>query len=791
MKKNKLLKALYSIIFVVTFSTIIIELLLTRIFSVVAWYHFAFMAISTALLGMSAGAVYVYLNPNKFSEEKIEKELSNNLLLFGLSILILIVLLLGVPFIPGTSTLNIASMIVTFIGISVPFFYSGVLVSLILTKFIEKISILYFLDLIGAGLGCLLFIPLLANLDPITILLILSSLILLFTLFIKATSKFKIIMVSMLIIFNILLAFMNLKTEFLRISWVRGHIEQKPEYEKWNAFSRIIVKNYKREPFGWGLSNKYLKNKRIEQKLLVIDSSAGTVLTRFNKNFKDIEYLKWDIINIAHYLRPDSKVYVIGVGGGRDILSALLFKQKRIVGVEINNNIINALTNNYSNFTGHLNNYSNVSLINDEARSYIARQKDSFDIIQSSLIDTYAASSSGAFALTENSLYTVEAWKTFIKHLSERGILTFSRWWRTKLDGEMIRMTSLAATTLRSMDIKDVNKHIILLRHKLIGTILVSKNPFSTEDENIIRNICKEFGFQYVLGPNQSQINFYKKILDNDFDKSVEKKLPITLIAPTDNNPFFFQILKFSHIFSWNKAKQFETNANVTAVFVLFISFIIVTILTLVMIIIPLLLTKKRLTNKKAVLWGMSFFSSIGMAFMLIEISQLNSFSIFIGHPTYGLSVVLFSLLISSGLGSYTTNKISFNKDSNTSDKKGFTIMYLIVIMTLIYSFVSPLLQNIFRASITPIRILVSVIMIFPIGFFMGMAFPIGMKVSKLIKNSPTAWFWGINGAMSVLSSVLAIMLSIMLGISITTFIGVFFYLLAAVSLKIFLKASR
>jgi len=792
MKTKKAFVSIYTSLFLVTFMTIVMELLLTRIFSVVAWYHFAFMAISIALFGMTAGAVYTYLKPKKFSQENIKKSLYKYTIYFALSILSLILLFIAVPFIPGISIQNLVSMVVTFGAISIPFFFSGVIVCVLLTKFLEKISVLYFFDLVGAGFGCFLFIPLMDNLDPMSLILILAAIAFIASLILKpaTVSKKHIFFISFFIIFLLTTAFFNIQDNFFRITWIRGNIEQKPQYEKWNAFSRVIVKPYTDIPFGWGLSNEYLKlNKRVKQKLLVIDSSAGTVLTYFGNNLKKLEHLKWDVTNFVHYLRSKSKVAIIGVGGGRDVLSALVFKQKEIVGIEINHDILYTLTHKYREFTGNLEEYSNIKLIKDEARSYIARQKEKYDIIQSTLVDTYAASSSGAFALTENSLYTIEAWNTFLDHLTDSGILTFSRWWRSDLDGEMIRLTSLAISTLESREIKDIQKHIILVRGKNTGTILISKKEFSEQDEEIISEISKKMGFQYVLGPTQKKIETYYNLLNKNLREEMGKTLPITIKPPTDNNPFFFQILKFSHILSANKAKKYETNSNIIAIVVLFTCLVIVTLFSFATIILPLRFTIKAVNiDKKNIQWGIIFFATIGLAFMLIEISQLNLLAIFLGHPTYGLSTVLFSLLISSGIGSFTTRRIHISKNNSKTIKRLTIIMASLVGVTFLYAIISPYIWNLFRASATPIRIAVSVIMLSFIGFFMGMAFPLGMKVANLSKNSPTPWFWGINGAMSVLSSVLAIAFCIMLGISFTLFLGIIFYIFAGISLIKFSK---
>lgn len=785
---------LYTALLLITLINMMLELLVTRIFSVVAWYHFSFMAISIALFGMTAGAVYVYLKKDKFNPINITFNLYRYTIYFALAVFAQLLLFLSVPFIPGGSIPEIASMTVVFAGISVPFFFAGVLVCVLLTKFLNRISFLYFFDLTGAAFGCLLFVPLMDRLEPLSMILLLTGLAFFAAIPLRPPGKGlrSAIAIGVLGLVALGAAFVNNQTQTMRIFWVRGQQEPPPPYERWNSFSRVIVKPYSNRPFGWGLSPVYLEKRRtVDQKLLVIDSSAGTVLTRFNGDLSQVEHLKWDVTNLAHYLRRDAGVAIIGAGGGRDILSALAFSQKRIVGVEINHDVINALIDTYGEYTGHLDRSPRVRLVNDEARSYITRHQERFDIIQSSLIDTYAASSSGAFALTENSLYTVEAWNTFLDHMNDNGILTFSRWWRSDLDGEMFRLTALAAATLEKRGIRDVRRHLMLIRGNKTGNILLSPSPFSDKDESKIAELCEKMKFQYVLGPNRATIPEYEAIINPSQRRQLAQRIPVTLTPPTDNNPFFFQILKASHLFSWNEARKFETNANISAIVVLFICLGIVILFSAATIVFPLRHTVRHMeVDRASMRWGILFFSAIGMAFMLVEISQLNVLSIFLGHPTYGLTTVLFSLLISSGLGSLFTQRIRISHQAESLRRVRTTMVFLLLFI-LVYALASPLIWAMFRSASTAVRVSVAIVMVSLIGFFMGTAFPLGMKVADLSPKSPTQWYWGINGAMSVLSSVIATILCIMMGIRFTLITGWVFYILAAFSLVRFLQTIR
>src|SRR5262249_14175580 len=245
-------------------------------------------------------------------------------------------------------------------------------------------------------------------------------------------------------------------------------------------------------PDGWGISSVYPSAQRLVRQLeLGVDAGAGTILTAFHGDFKDVAFLKSDVTHMVHYIPPNSPVLVVGAGGGRDVLSALTFNQKSVVAVEINEDTINAVNERFGAFTGYLDRDHRVRFVNDEARSYIARQTDHYDIIQVSLIDTWVATTAGAFVFTENSLYTTEAWTTFLNRLTPNGLLTFSRWYFRDRPGEMYRLTSLATASLKNMGVANPRDHIMIVRRMFgasedsphgIGTILVSKQPFSAQD---------------------------------------------------------------------------------------------------------------------------------------------------------------------------------------------------------------------------------------------------------------------------------------------------------------------
>lgn len=765
------------------------EILLTRIFSVTMWFHFAFVAVSIAMFGMTVGAILVYLYPAFFSSEKVFQRLGLFSTFLGITIISSYLAHLNIPFVTDVSFKNLFFIGLTYTVISIPFICSGICVCLVLTKFPKDVGRLYATDLIGAAIGCFLVIWILGITDASSAVILVSFFSAIAGIFFAGKAYKKTLVSATVVSLAITLFFLTHAamasvsgSPFFRLTRVKGRIEAKPLYEKWNAFSRITVDNDPNGPkaFGWGLSSLHSDDIAPEELWLRIDSGAATPMTRFNGNLLLHNYLKYDITNLAYYLKSDSDVLIVGTGGGRDILSALAFNQRSVRGVEINEAIIDTANRKFGDFTGHLDRNPKVSIVNDEARSYIARSKDRFDVIQVSFIDTNAATAAGAFVFTENSLYTVEAWKSFLGHLKPDGILTFSRWYHLDLSGEMYRMVIIGDTVLRSMGITDTKRYMLCARniqssdHADVGTIMISRSPFTQAQLRKIDTVCRQLNYEVVLSPEVSKDPVFDRLLKPEGREAFLKKFPINITAPTDDNPFFFSMVRPWQALNKELWSFKLATFNIKAIFVLATLFLIVTVLTILCILVPLLMTKD-----KHVLKGTSsiliYFAMIGSGFMFVEISQMQRLNIFLGHPVYGLSVVLFSLLLSSGLGSFLTRNVLIEGLKT----QGLVRLAVLCISVILIGAATPYLMQRFQVCSTPVRIALAISILSALGIFMGMAFPLGMKLASERTASLTPWLWGINGATSVYASVLAVIIAISFGVSVSYWAGLGCYLVA------------
>ena len=798
-KANSPARSIYVGIFLIALSTLTLQILLTRIFNVTMMYHFAFVAISITMFGMTAGAITVFLRPGLF-DGRVPQRLSQCALITGISAVIATTIHWYLLKLDPPLDMSIL-MIVTVSMFIVPFLASGICVTLVLTRYTNKIGSLYAADLAGAALGCVAVIGVMevaGALGGVVAVAITTSA----AAYAFATAgaharqrNYAVVAGAVMAVALVATTVKNFDDAVVKDPTGRiGAI-----YEKWTALSRIFVQKYDDVPFGWGFSHRAPLNLYHPQQLhLSMDANAGTVLTQFNGDRKSVDYLRYDVTNISHYVRPNSNVLVIGVGGGRDVLSALVFGQKSVLGIEMNRVILDVLTRQVADFTGNLQREPNVKLVNDEARSYIARLKDRFDIIQISLIDTWAATAAGAFVFSENTLYTREAWTTFLSRLNPTGVLSVSRWYFEQNPAETYRLTSLATETLKGMGVSDPRRHIVAMRSLTsfdpslglrpdgVVTMLVSPTPFTDEDIVWIRKLKSSLGFEIVLMPEYAKDNTLSTIADGRADADFYRSLPVNVVAPTDDNPFFFNMLRLNDILDSNRWELGNNSFNMKAVTLLGTVFFIALFMTLLCIAIPwITLPDKSILRQNST--HLVFFAAIGLGFLMIEIAQMQRLMVFLGHPLYGLSVILFALLLGGGTGSYLSHVIA----AKTGQAKTvYLFLAILAVVSLIGVLTYPMIQE-FRGAATPARISIALALILPLGLVMGMAFPLGMTVANATTPALTPWLWGMNGAMSVLASVGAVLISLASGIATTYWVGATCYVVAALAYYLMLQKRQ
>lgn len=880
-------------VFLISLSLLVSELLLTRIFSVLFMYHFAFLVISLALFGLGIGGIAVYLYPERFAGD-FQRLLVTWSLSFSASIVALVVFLFNLPLAPSTSLQGALVIGLVFFVSSIPFFIGGTVLALVLSRAGQLVNKLYFVDLVGAGIGCLFIIPILNYLGGVTALLTASlggavtalffslpgqkmtavrsdagallqrtlliigcfaGLGFLLTLVVepvamtvgewlfkshpvystrpqpfshyyerligpeirsiasalwlpmliaalasaagwvwagrqRATAEGRIwftrrelrVTAAIVVVAVGSFVYLNATSDAIRIRFAKGRVEFQNLYEGWNSFSRIaVLPRHGEITYAWGLSPIY-EGHPGEHLALDIDSLAGTPLVKFDGDINShlIEHLSHDVTALAYEMRPARSTLIIGPGGGRDVLTALKYGSKEIDAVELNPLMREVVNEKFGDFTGRLYERPEITLTIDDGRHFVRNSDKEFGLIQLSLVDTWASTAAGAFALSENTLYTAEAFYDYFHHLAPDGVLTVSRW-LSDPPRESLRVISLARAALADAGIEDASRHILaagtppLRRDHRFATVVIGKQPFTDEEIDRAKAFVESRGFTILYFPGMPvDPHFSELVLAKDL-APIFASSELDISPTTDDRPFFFNTVRPRDFFRVWDQKPGRVGVHLLAQ-------VLVIVLALVMLFMlgPLYLRRRSAlaaVEPKARWSTLVYFGCLGAGFMLIEVALISQFILFLGHPIYALTAVLCTLLISAGLGSLWSGKHVAGGHAALSRMIVFALVG-IVALTLVLELVFARLVGMPFA----LCILLTILTLGPVGFLMGMPFPLGLRLLDRVGPQWAAlipWVWGINGATSVLGSIMAITLAINFGFRVTLLFGLGVYGLA------------
>jgi hypothetical protein len=428
----------------------------------------------------------------------------------------------------------------------------------------------------------------------------------------------------------------------------------------------------------------------------------------------------------------------------------------------------------------------------DEARSWFARTPRSFDVIQMSLIDTWAATGAGAFTLTENGLYTVEAWQRFLGRLNPGGLFTVSRWYAPGEVNETGRLVSLAVATLIENGAAEPRRHLFLATAGNVATLIVTKSPVSPAALAALKDAARANAFPVLLSPDTAAPSEMLESIVTARNRAALDHATagyyLDLTPPTDTRPFFFNQLRFATLLDPGVFSRFTHTGvfagNLIATLTLAMLVVISLALVAVTIIVPLRPTVRQAGWALAA-GGTAYFALIGSGFMMIEIALLQRMSVFLGHPVYALSVVLFSLILWTGFGSLASERVPLDGPGKLAAWSLASAVYVFALP----SWLPPLLTE-FDGADLPLRAGLCVLALAPAGLLMGFGFPTGMRLAGAISTGPTPWFWGVNGAAGVLAASVAVVTSIAFGIDTTLRIGAACYFLVGAPAMVLMSAG-
>jgi spermidine synthase len=785
-------------VFLLAMAVLGLEVALTRVFSFIMYHHFTYLVISVAMLGFGAAGTYLTIRtPSADTPDRLQF-LAKMAALFGLTTIAAIVFIPRIHFYPldmhfSKDYSNLLSLLVIILLTATPFFFGGACIAYIITGAAERINRVYFADLTGAAAGCLIALLLINTIGAVAVCFV-SAAIALLVASIATTRRRAIHIIALLLVAAsaYAVARKNLLPLYVpRYKQMFGK-EQLVELIEWDVTARLDVTRPAEAyySFGGALSRKY---DGPAQKVRVIyqDATALTGIIQPTPTPEQTQSLGYYLQGAPYLLRPKARSLVIGCGGGPDIMIALHHGAENIVAVDINPKMIELLYK-YNGFANNVFTRNDVELIAAEGRHFLSRDSRKYDVIQLSGVDTSAAQASGAYALSENFIYTVEAFNQYLLHLNEDGIVNFSRppGWQTS------RIITMWMQVLRQHQVRQPHMHIMVLNgnglHRLkVGDswiveegpwsqTMVKKSPFTEEQVHTITQWVQQLGFEVIYDPYTRRHNDTEQLILADPQQRQEliEQNAYNIKPCTDDSPFYFQFYRWKQLLQMN---PFEKSASSfpTALVILLGSLVIVTGLSALFIIYPL--CRHRSIAAKGGRAGIFiYFTALGLGFILLEIVLLQKLSVFLGGPAYSMSITLFTILLASGIGSFLSRNLS---------ARPFRLL-AVIIPLLALAVITELfllryaVPHLMYLSL-PQRAAAAVLMVAPLGLLMGMPFPAGLRYVDTAKPQLTSWAWGVNACATVLGSVLCVLIGSLAGFNVVLVLAAVIYLLGWLTLAL------
>ena len=746
-----------------TLATLLLELSLTRIFSVVYHYHLAFLAISIALFGLGAGGVFSYIvagwRTNLFAA------MGSLAAVDGAAVVASLWFLLS-----RQGELSYLTLAAVYLACAVPFFLAGAIVSLAIAEAVERIDRAYFFDLAGAAAGCLLLIEFLNFFGgPDTVIaagvFYCVAAAIWFNLAGADRSRAGAVAFSLALV---MLMVVNHNSHWVDVHFAKGQKLPPERFVKWNSFSRVGVH------FDgiWSI---------------VIDADAATGIASFDWDHwtaAERRALTHSGAGSPYLVRPGAKTLVIGAGGGYDVARALASGSHDITAVEINPIIARTVMQQEFLKENHgLYFRPEVRLFVEDGRSFVRRSSEKYQVLQATLVDTWASTAAGAFALSENNLYTSDAFYDYLNHLTGDGLLSFTRWGFDP-PRESLRLLALARVALKRIGEDDPADHVVVLREDAghLGgwgaqdTVLISRRPFGSEDLARLRAELPEAHLQPIYFPGDGPKNAFGQLLETSDPGAFYASYPYDVSPVSDDRPFFFYTVQPRDLVAFlTSANRQSADYKINHAVPLLYAVVVVSLAaTALILILPRVALGSRLPKQKGVMTFLWYFLCLGAGYILIQVALIQKFVLLLGHPTYALTVIVFSMLVASGAGSFFSGRILAGDDTRLM----VLLTAIAAVLTLLAFGASPLTSAAVAWPL-PAKMAISALAIAPAAFLMGMPFPAGLRRLEKIHSPSLRWAWSLNAAASVLGSAAAVVLAIYLGLRATLLVGGALYLCA------------
>jgi spermidine synthase len=798
-------------IFCLSSAVLAYEVLLMRLLTIIQWHHFAYMIISVALLGFGAGgtAVAVWRRP---LVDRFHLVFQISTALFAVSMAAAFLLAQQVPLNPLEILWDCwqwGYLGATYLLLFLPFFWAASCIVLTFARFPERIPSLYRFDLLGAAAGSLGIIGLLSLCNPLTCLRILGipGIIAAALISLDSTSPGgRLRAAGWLAVAVILPLAWPVDAMKLRLS----------EYKGLSAALRVPGARVVAErsgPLGWltviaspqvpfryvpGLSLTCGSGEPPPQLAVFTDGDALSPITEYHAaNLESLSYLDCMTSALPYHLLKRPRVLVIGAGGGADVLLGRYQGAATIDAVELDPNMIGLVQRDFADFAGHLYHRDPVRIHAAEGRAFVTQTPKRYDLIQVSLLDSFATAAAGSLGLSENYLYTVEAFQQYRRCLDDGGYLAITRWIKVP-PRDSLKLFATGLVALESSGVKHPERHLALIRSWKTSTLLIKRSALTLDDVTTIRSFCeaRTFDTDYFPGIRAEQTNRFNLLERSYFYEGAAalvgntrqdflRRYKFAIDPATDDHPFFFQFFK------WESLRELLSLEGRGGLPLLEWSYPIL-ILTLgqalvasvLLILAPLGLRRRLRRSKQHHCRLVAYFGALGLAFLFVEMAFIQRFILFLGHPLYAVAVVLTAFLLFAGLGSRCSETLvdrlhtihrAYGREQGIALACGG-----IVILAATYVAILPPVLDMCLGMSALVKMVITLFLIAPLAFCMGMPFPLGLvQVGEAVPDL-LPWAWGINGCASVLSSILATILAMHYGFRMVVVAAVLLYVLAA-----------
>jgi spermidine synthase len=758
-----------------SFAALLLELALTRLFSVVLFYHFAFLAISIALLGLGAGGVCAYLLKTRLAGTDTRALAARLCITNSVVVLVMLEIVLHVPVALQVSWANFGRLTALYLAAAVPFCLTGLLFAIVFARETRQIPRLYGADLGGGALACLAVVPLLNWVGgPNVILVAGAAMGVAATIWAEAGSLRR--NAALLALALLALIGANYSGRLIDVVYAKGMFRDpaQVEFARWNALSRVEV------------------DRKGGAKVIVIDADANTFIMNAElSHWHDTEWEK-DLMSappaLANVLRPHGEFAIIGPGGGVDVLRAVANGSPSVTGIEINPIIATTIMRErYADYSQHLYQRPDVHIQVTDGRSFLRSTPQPFDVVQMTLVDTWASTAAGAFALSENNLYTVEAFREYFNHLRPDGMVAITRW-EFQHPREALRVVAVAMEALHRLGVANPARNFIVVSQGSLDedgipvVVLAKKTGFTPAELEAVTTHMNDYpDLEPLYLPSDPGQNPFSDLIASNDPYAFARGYAYNVSPVTDNAPFFFFTLKPGQILGEKGLRGgIDWKVNL-GVLVLLLVLVISVIAVLAFLVLPLAL---RSRTKRHSPLPLLYFVAVGLGYILVEIAFIQRFVLFLGHPTYALTVVIFLLMLSSGAGSL------FSRLWLPRTDLGWVPLVFVIVTLLADVFFLPSRLAALVGMDFGYRLLVSGVLLIPLGFVMGMPFPTGLRAIAALptpelpagqhaSDNAVEWAWAMNAAASVLGSVLAMVIAIQFGLTVTLACGTAAYLLA------------